>query len=135
MSAARITRNQLVERVLLIPGSSTKPTYHLPLSGAALELLHTYWGLTWAFEPLGDFDTLKRGLDREIGLPFAHWTIHTLRHTARSLLSKVTSAQVAELALGHTLKGMQQRYDHHDYTEEKRAAMEGLAALLAEITK
>jgi integrase len=133
--AARITREQLDGDVLNIPGRSTKPPYALPLSKAALELLHAHWGPTWAFQPLGPFGPLKQALDRQIGKPFAHWTNHDLRHTCRTLLSKVASADVAELALGHTRKGVRRTYDHHSYQEEKKAALEALAAVLASIVK
>jgi integrase len=133
--AARITREWLDGEVLNIPGRSTKPPYALPLSNAALELLHAHWGTRWAFEPLGPFGPLKTALDRQIGKPFAHWTNHDLRHSTRSLLSRITSADVAELALGHTLKGVRRTYDHHSYMEEKKAAMEALAALLAKIVE
>jgi integrase len=130
-SAARITREQLVGNVLHILGAKSKPAYELPLPPPALELLRAHWGATWAFEPLGDFDTLKRTLDRQ--LPIAHWTIHTLRHTCRSLLSRVTTADVAKLCVGHTLKGMDRVYDHHTYEAEKQKAMEGLATLVFDI--
>src|SRR5262249_44338155 len=61
-----------------------------PVRGCARTAPHLL-GADVGIRAPGDFDTLKRGLDREIGQPFAHWTNHTLRHTARSLLSKVTS--------------------------------------------
>jgi integrase len=70
-----------------------------------------------------------------MGSPIAPWTIHHLRHTCRSLLGKVTSADTAELVLGHTLKGVRRTYDHHSYMEEKRKAMEGLASLVFDIVK
>jgi integrase len=78
---------------------------------------------------------LKKALDRQIGQPFARWTIQTLRHPCRTLLSRVTSDDVAEMALGHTLKGVRRVYDHHSYMEEKRKAMEGLASLVFDIVK
>jgi hypothetical protein len=130
--AARITREQLVEDVLHIPGSVTKPPYTLPLSQAAAELLAANWGEHWAFEPLGPFGPLKSALDSKLS-QVAPWTIHHIRHTVRSLLSKVTTPDIAELCLGHALKGMRKVYDHHLYEPEKREAMEKLAALLHEI--
>jgi hypothetical protein len=86
---------------------------------------HAHWGATWAFEPLGPWGPLKTALDCRIGQPFAAWMIHHLRHTCRTLLSKVARDDVAELALGHTLKGVPRTYDHHSYMEEKKAAMKG----------
>jgi hypothetical protein len=37
--------------------------------------------------------------------------------------------------VGHTLKGMQKVYDHHQYEAEKREAMEALARLLDGIVR
>jgi integrase len=97
-----------------------------------------HWGATWSFESLGPYDP-KKALGRQVadlfGQPIAPWTIHNLRHTCRSLLSKVTSADTAELVLGHTLKGVRGTYDHHSYVEEKKAAMEALASLVAKIVE
>jgi integrase len=53
----------------------------------------------------------------------------------RSLLSKITTPDIAELCLGHALKGMRKVYDHHLYEPEKREAMERLASLLASIVE
>jgi integrase len=39
-----------------------------------------------------------------------------------------TTPDIAELCLGHALKGMRKVYDHHLYEPEKRAAMEKLSA-------
>jgi hypothetical protein len=47
----------------------------------------------------------------------------------------VTTPDIAERCLGHSLKGERARYDHHDYTPEMRTAFEALARLLADITK
>jgi hypothetical protein len=130
--AARIAREQVVGDVLHIPGSVTKPAYELPLSGPAAELLKANFEGPWAFAPLGPFATLKRELDGKL-FQVAPWTIHHIRHTVRSLLSKVTTPDIAELCLGHALKGMRKVYDHHLYEPEKREAMEKLATLLHEI--
>jgi hypothetical protein len=45
------------------------------------------------------------------------------------------SLRTAELVLGHTLKGVRRTYDHHSYMEEKKAALEALASLLATIVE
>jgi hypothetical protein len=128
-SAARIAKSQLVGDMLRIPGSVTKPEYDLPLSPAAAELLREHFERMWAFQPLGPFATLKRELDGKL-TQIAPWTIHHIRHTVRSLLSKVTTPDIAELCLGHALKGMRKVYDHHLYEPEKREAMEKLSGLL-----
>jgi integrase len=133
-AAARIERAHIVGDVLHIPGSRTKPAYELPLSAAAAELLRDHFGSRWGFEPLGPFGPLKSSLDGHLA-QVAPWTIHHIRHSARSLLSKVTTPDIAELCLGHALKGMRRVYDHHLYQPEKRAAMKALALLIADITK
>jgi integrase len=132
--AGRITRDQLVGDVLHIPGSRTKPPYELPLSYAALELLHAHWGRMWAFEPLGPWGPLKSALDREVQ-GVAKWTIHDIRHTVRSLLSRVATSDIAERCLGHALTGQRKTYDHHDYIPEMRSVMEALASLLTKIVE
>jgi hypothetical protein len=53
----------------------------------------------------------------------------------RSLLSRVATPDIAELCVGHVLRGMRKVYDHHLYVLEKRAAMEALATLLASIVE
>lgn len=53
----------------------------------------------------------------------------------RSLLSRVTRPDIAELCVGHALRGMRKIYDHHLYEKEKLAAMEGLATLVFDIVK
>jgi len=65
-----------------------------------------------------------------------HWSMHDLRKTARTLLSRFTQWHVAEIALGHVLPGESRLYDNHDYMEELRQAYTAywghLAKLFAE---
>jgi integrase len=59
----------------------------------------------------------------------AHWTLHDLRHTARSLMSRAgVSADIAERVLGHKIPGVRGVYDRHEYATEKRDALERLAS-------
>ena len=58
------------------------------------------------------------------------WTLHDLRRTARSLMSRAGSqSDHAERCLGHLVGGVRGTYDRHDYHEEKWRAFEALAAL------
>src|SRR5262249_51801836 len=123
---------------IFIPGSVTKPEYDLPLSGAAAELLRQHFpeGAKWAFEHLGPFAPLKRQLDANVA-QVAPWHIHDIRHTVRSLLPRVVlpdghrvTPDIAELCLGHKLKGMRKVYDHYTYEPEMRTAFEALARLV-----
>ena len=66
--------------------------------------------------------------------PIPAWTLHDLRRTARSLMSRAgVNKDIAEHTLGHTIKGVGGVYDRHDYTEEKARALEALAALVERI--
>ena len=48
------------------------------------------------------------------------WTLHDLRRTARTLMSRVgVSADIAERVLGHTMEGIRGTYDWHVYADER----------------
>ena len=54
---------------------------------------------------------------------------HSLRKTARTLMSRAAvRADHAERALGHVQDEIERTYDKHNYSSEKRAAFEALAA-------
>ena len=62
------------------------------------------------------------------------WVIHDLRRTARSLMSRArVDREIAERVLGHVIAGVEGVYDRHAYFEEKAAALEKLARLVAQI--
>ena len=62
------------------------------------------------------------------------WTLHDLRRTARSLMSRAgVDADHAERALGHVIAGVRGVYDRHEFKEEKRRAFEALAAQIERI--
>jgi integrase len=63
------------------------------------------------------------------------WTVHDLRRTARSLMSRAkVLPHVAEQTLGHAIKGVEGIYDRHDYREEKAHALKVLAGLVKKVT-
>lgn len=81
---------------------------------------------------LGSFTKLKEEMDRASGV--TGWTLHDLRRTARSLMSRAgVPSDHAERCLGHVIGGVRGTYDRHAYAEEKRLAFEALAALIARI--
>jgi integrase len=81
---------------------------------------------------LGSFSLLKRRLDEARPLP--HWTLHDLRRTARSLMSRAgVNKDIGERCLAHAIGGVSGVYDRHAYLEEKKAAFEALAALIERI--
>ncbi|HMF26433.1 MAG TPA: integrase family protein [Pseudolabrys sp.] len=60
------------------------------------------------------------------------WTLHDLRRTSRSLLSRAGIAhELAERIIGHTVgTAISQVYDRHRYHDEKKRALAKLAALI-----
>jgi integrase len=71
---------------------------------------------------------------REKRKPMPHWTLHDLRRTARSLMSRAgVPSDIAERVLGHVIPGVRGVYDRHEYAAEKRDALERLAALVERI--
>jgi integrase len=96
-------------------------------------------------KPFSGFSKAKRELDdavRKILGETAHstkskpWVLHDLRRTARSLLSRAgVGADVGERVLAHTISGIRGVYDRHQYVEEKRDALQRLAALIERIAR
>jgi integrase len=83
-------------------------------------------------KPLGGLDRHKRVIDEASGV--TGWTIHDLRRTARSLMSRAgVNADIAERCLGHVIGGVRGIYDRHEYFEEKKRAFEALAAQIERI--
>lgn len=81
-------------------------------------------------------DTLNVALRRLAGLNIAHFTVHDMRRTARTNLSKLgVDRFVAERALNHKLKGVEGIYDQHDYLEERAHALDLWAATLAALSR
>jgi integrase len=93
--------------------------------------------------PIGGFSKFKRKFDGQVltelrrEIPEAElprWTLHDLRRTARSLMSRAgVPSDRAERCLGHVLPGIRSTYDRHEYLNEKRHAFEALAALIERI--
>jgi hypothetical protein len=62
------------------------------------------------------------------------WTIHDLRRTARSLMSRAgVRPDIAERAMGHAITGVEGFYDRHTYTDEKADALARLAGQIEQI--
>jgi integrase len=82
--------------------------------------------------PIGSFARAKRRLDEVCGV--TGWTLHDLRRTARSLMSRAgVDRDHAERCLGHVIGGVRGTYDRHRYQTEMLQAYEKLAALLERI--
>jgi integrase len=93
--------------------------------------------------PLAGFSKFKRAFDAKVltelrtespAAELPRWTLHDLRRTARSLMSRAgVPSDHAERCLGHVLPGIRGTYDRHEYLNEKRHAFEALAALIDRI--
>jgi integrase len=136
--AAQAKRSELVGDEWIIPGAryKTGKDHLVPLSGMALAQLPPARG-DWLFsrdgiKPLNAV-AFKATFDKALG-PMPRWTLHDLRRTARSLMSRAgVSSDHAERCLGHVMPGVRGTYDRHEYYEEKRHAFEALASLVARI--
>ena len=88
---------------------------------------------------MANWSALKAALDAAItesrdGDPLPHWTVHDIRRTCRTLMSRArVSPDISERVLGHAIPGVAGVYDRHAYVEEKREALEALAELLNQI--
>lgn len=92
--------------------------------------------------PFSGYGKAKQALDEKIAKvrneagrdPMPAWVLHDLRRTARTLMSRAgVDANVAEMVLGHVIPGVRGVYDRHSYLDEKRDALEKLAALVDRI--
>jgi integrase len=74
----------------------------------------------------------KAAFDKVCGVK--DWTLHDLRRTARTLLSRAGVApDHAERCLGHKIGGVRAVYDQHKYHREMATAFETLASLVERI--
>jgi integrase len=133
--------NEVEGNTWVLPTTRNKSKFDLarPLSKAAMAILTAQphrgpfvFSHTGEY-PLRTYAHMKQRLDTDSGVK--NWVLHDLRRTARSLLSRAgVNSDIAELVLGHTLKGVRQTYDRHSYHSEKAHALEMLAREVARIT-
>jgi integrase len=142
--AAQARRSEITGAEWIIPGAryKTGKDHLVPLSAMTLRVLPSGEGefvfSKDAVKPL-DASNFKAAFDkavlRELGssqLP--RWTLHDLRRTARSLMSRAgVPSDHAERCLGHVIGGVRGTYDRHEYFDEKRRAFEALASLVERI--
>jgi integrase len=123
-----------------LPASRNKTKVDLlrPLSKEALALLPAEPTGKFVFStddgktPISGFSKFKRSFDKASGV--TGWTLHDLRRSARSLMSRAgVSTDHAERCLGHTMSGVRGTYDRYEYHREKQQAYEALAALIERI--
>jgi integrase len=148
--------DELDRSLWVIPRSryKTKLDHVVPLSDDALALIgdkpegcqKNSWfvfSTTNGKRPFSGFSKAKRALDEIAALrkssgrdDMPRWTLHDLRRTGRSLMSRAKiPTDHAERALGHVMGGVRETYDRYEYVEEKREALLKLSILLAEIVR
>jgi integrase len=133
----------------------TKRLNHVPLSRAALAAIEAqpkYNGCDYVFSsrtktPFSGFGKSKARLDNAVLLymqkraakgtevePLPNWTLHDLRRTAKTLMARAgVRPDISERVLGHVISGVEGTYDRHSYADEKRDALEKLAAMIERI--
>ena len=124
--------------------SKTKVPVLRPLSKLTLDLLAKQprtVGCDWVFSsdgrsPISGYSKLKDKFDAAVkklhpDVEISDWRIHDLRRTARSRMSKAgVLSDHAERCLGHLIGGVRGVYDRHEYYDEKKSALQKLAAQL-----
>jgi integrase len=134
--AANMRRQEAAGVDWIIPAArhKSKKDFLLPLSSAAIDLLSSVpvigrRGLVFTTDgktPISGFSKFKKAFDLRCGV--SDWTIHDLRRTARSLMSRAgADPDHAERAMGHIITGIRGTYDIHAYRDEKLAVFEALA--------
>ena len=89
--------------------------------------------------PLRSHGRLKAAFDASCAshnenAPLERWTLHDLRRTARSLMSRAgVASDYAERCLGHVIGGIRGTYDRYEYRDEKAEAYAKLARLVERI--
>jgi integrase len=143
--AAALTWDEIVTDDIgpcwLLPAARNKVKVDLirPLSEAAQELLAAQpridecpYVVTYGRRPLAAFSQCKDEFDEASGV--TGWTLHDLRRTARTLMSRAgIISDHAEQCLGHLLYGVRKTYNRDDFKPQKKAAFEALAGLIYRI--
>jgi integrase len=143
MEAGRMVWSEIQGGVWTLPPSRNKTKKELtrPLSQAAQDLLDKLPHNNdndYVFAMVGgrgifkDFANSKRKFDKRCNV--TGWTLHDLRRTARTLMSRAgVLDNVSERCLGHLIGGSKGVYDRHTYLPEMLHAFEALARLIQNI--
>ena len=155
---AHMSRSEIdKDGIWVIPAEryKTKRPNHVPLSKAALALIESQPKLSdcdlifpsRAKTPYSGFTKSKAKLDKAVLAamkthakagtevePLPNWTLHDLRRTAKTLMVRAgVRPDISERVLGHVIAGVEGTYDRHSYADEKRDALEKLAAMIERI--
>lgn len=138
-AASRGHAKEIKDDTWIVPKDRTKQLggdFLLPLSAPVEAMVAGKNGYLFSTDggktSISGFSKFKRRLDAKIktlrrGHPMKHWTNHDLRRTARTLLSSLSTPDIAERCLAHVIPGVRGVYDLHDYELEKRDAFAALA--------
>jgi integrase len=150
--ALGLTQEEIDGRDWTLPAARNKTKVDLvrPLSEAAMEVLASREGNLSKRRRVGPvvqgapreprpfifkqgmLSAQKRDFDKACGV--SGWTLHDLRRTARSLMSRAgVPSDHAERCLGHVIPGIRGVYDRHEFKEEKARAFEALAGQIDRI--
>jgi integrase len=140
--ARELTWTEIKGDLWSLPASRNKVKVDLlrPLSKTALALIEAlprvescaFVFTTTGKKPVTSLSKRKAALDAAAGV--TGWTLHDLRRSSRSLMSRAgINSDHAERCLGHAIGGVRQTYDRHQYLAEKRNAYEALAALIERV--
>jgi integrase len=138
---AHMRRGEIAGADWMLPSirNKTKNDLTRPLSAAALAVLSKVpriAGSEFVFSAdgrrLGGMTRRKVEIDAASGV--SGWTLHDLRRTARSLMSRAgVPSEHAERCLGHVIGGVEGTYDRYDYRAEMLLAYEKVATLIGQI--
>jgi integrase len=139
--AAHMTWSEVVATDWTLPAARNKAKVDLvrPLSAAALAVLSKVpriAGSDFVFSAdgrrLGGMARRKKEIDVSSGV--VDWTLHDLRRTAHSLMSRAgVPSEHAERCLGHVIGGVEGVYDRHGYRDEMLIGYEKVATLIGQI--
>jgi integrase len=152
---AQMSRREIGEDAIWeIPAEryKTKRPNSIPLSKAALAVIDAqpkiddcdYVFPSRAKTPFSGYGKSKAALDKAVFAAMKkhakkgvkvetipNWTLHDLRRTAKTLMVRAgVRPDISERVLGHVIAGVEGTYDRHSYAEEKRDALEKLAAMI-----
>jgi integrase len=121
----------------------TKRPNSVPLSKAALAIIKAqpkvcaYVFPSGARTPFSAFSKNRIAVHKEAfpdKATYPDFTLHDLRRTAKTIMARSgVRPDISERVLGHSIKGVEAVYDQHKYADEKRDALEKLAAMIERI--
>jgi integrase len=140
--AARLAWSEIEGEDWCLPAARNKTKQDLlrPLSKAArhvLDKLPRFDSCAFAFtsdgkRPLGGYSKFKAQFDQQCGV--TGWTLHDLRRTGRTLMSRAgVNPDHAERCLGHVVGGVRGVYDRFEFRADKAHAFEALASQIERI--